>query len=114
MLLEIVERTIEPDIAVVELIGKLALGRESQRLEALIEDLLKRGTRRAVIDMSGVEYIDSAGIGLIALASGKFKESGGTLAVVSSEGRVLQLFRQTQIDTVVKVRPTVAEAANAV
>jgi anti-sigma B factor antagonist len=114
MLLQIAERQIEPDITVVELSGKLALGRESQRIESLVEELVKRGTQRVIVDMSGVDYIDSAGIGMVALAAGKLKEVGGKLAVVAPDGRVLQLLKLTQMNTIVAVRSTVEEAVSAV
>jgi anti-sigma B factor antagonist len=97
---------------VVELSGKLALGRESQRIESLVEELVRKGSQRVIVDMSGVEYIDSAGIGMVALAAGKLKEAGGKLAVVAGEGRVLQLLTLTQMNTIVKVCPTVDEAVN--
>jgi anti-sigma B factor antagonist len=113
MLLEIAEREMAPDITVVELAGRLALGRESQRIETLVDDLVKRGSTRVIIDMRGVEYMDSAGLGIIALASGRLKESGGSLAVVAPGGRVLELLNMTQISMIVKVRPTVEDAAAA-
>jgi len=102
-----------PDITVVELIGKLALGRESQRVETLVDDLVKRGSRRVIFDMTGVDYMDSAGIGMLALATGKLKESGGSLAIVAPEGKVLQLLNLTQLTAIVKVCPTVEAAAAA-
>jgi anti-anti-sigma factor len=111
MLLEITEREMAPDITVVELIGKIALGRESQRIETLVDDLIKRGSLRAIFDMSGVDYMDSAGIGMIALATGKLRESGGKLAIVAPEGKVLQLLNQTQMTAIVSVCPTVESAA---
>src|SRR5712671_3472535 len=111
MLLQIVERQIEPDITVVELTGRLALGRESQRIETLVDDLARKGSKRVIFDLSGVDYIDSAGIGMVALASGKLKESGGALALVAPEGRVLQLLNLTQMSAIVKVCPTLQAAA---
>ena len=110
MLLEIAERLVEPDITVVALTGKLALGHESQRIESLIEDLVRKGSRRIVLDMAGVDSIDSAGIGMVALAAGKLREAGGKLGVVAPEGRVLQMLTQTQMTTIVKVSGTVADA----
>ena len=114
MLLHIVEREMAPDITVVELTGRLALGRESQRIESLVEELSKKPSRKVIFDLTGVDYIDSAGIGMVALASGKLKESGGTLALVAPEGRVLQLLNLTQMGMIVKVYPTLAAAAAAV
>jgi len=114
MLLQIVERQMEPDITVVEITGRLALGRESQRIESLVEELAKKASKRVIFDLTGVDYIDSAGIGMVALASGKLKETGATLVLVATEGRVLQLLNLTQMNTIVKVYGTVAEAAAAV
>ncbi|MCX6631729.1 MAG: STAS domain-containing protein [Candidatus Solibacter sp.] len=113
MLLEITEREMPPDITVVELTGKLAMGRECQRVETVVDDLAKRGSTRVIFDMSGVDYMDSAGIGMLALATGKLKESGGSLAIVAPEGRVLQLLNLTQLTAIVKVCPTLDAAAAA-
>ena len=114
MLLRIVERLVEPDITVVELNGTLALGNESQRIESLIEELVRKGSRRIVLDMSGVDHIDSTGMGMVALAAGKLREANGTLAVVAPEGRILQLLNQTQMTTIVRVVANVAEALCAI
>ena len=113
MLLEIAERQIEPDITLVEMTGKLALGRECQRVETLLEDLIKRRVKRVIFDMTGVDYADSAGIGMLALAAGRMKESGGSLVVVSSGGKVLHLLNLTQLTSIIQVCPTVDAAAAA-
>ncbi len=114
MLLQIEEKRIEPDITVVELTGKVALGRESQRIETIVDELIKNGQLRVILDMTAVDYIDSAGIGLVALSSGKLKESGGKLIVVAPEGgRVLHLLKMTQIHLIITVCPTLADAVQA-
>ena len=110
MLLQIVESRIEPDIELLALKGRLALGRESQRVEALGDELVKAGRLKAILDLSGVDYIDSAGIGIVALIAGKLKEAGGQLAVVAPEGRALQMLTMTQMTRIVSVSPTVMEA----
>ena len=63
-----------------------------------------------VLDLTKVDYIDSAGIGLLALATGKMKQAGGKLAVVAGPGKVLDMLNLTQMTAVVTVRGTVAEA----
>src|SRR3954452_20341921 len=98
MLLHINERQIEPRITHLELIGKLALGREGQRLESLTADLTQKGARKIILDLTGLEYIDSSGIGIVALSSGRLKEAGGRMVVVVPEGRVLQLLKIAGID----------------
>jgi anti-sigma B factor antagonist len=101
MLLQIQERHIEPDTTVLELAGKLALGRESQRVEMLVDELVKKSARKVIFDMTHVDYIDSAGIGLLALATGKIKAAGGKLVVVTGPGKVLDMLKLTQMIAVV-------------
>jgi anti-sigma B factor antagonist len=113
MLLHIEERQIQPGITLVELKGKLALGRESQRIESLVEEMAKSGRTRAILDMTLVDYIDSSGIGLLALASGRMREAGGMLAIVTSGGKVLQMLKLTQMHSILKVCGTVDEAVEA-
>jgi anti-sigma B factor antagonist len=113
MLLQITEKQIEPGIALLELTGRFALGRESQRVESIIDELVKEGCTRAILDLTGVDYCDSAGIGLIALAAGKLKEAGGRLVTVAPGGRVLEMLKMTQMDRIVTVCPTAKEAVAA-
>ena len=114
MLLQVEERTIEPDITVIQLTGPLALGRESQQIETMVQEFAKSGRLRLILDMSGVDHIDSAGIGVVALSAGTFREAGGRLAVVAVEGRVLQLLKLTQLNSIVTVCASLDEAARAV
>ncbi len=113
MLLQIEERQIEPGITLVELTGRFALGRESQRLETIVETLVKAGRTRAILNLTEVDYVDSAGIGLIALAAGKLKEAGGKMVAVAPDGRVLEMLKMTQVNRIVTVCPTVPEAVSA-
>jgi anti-sigma B factor antagonist len=112
MLLPIRQRRIEPDITVVDLAGWLALGRESRRMETLLAELARKGELRVIFDMTRVDSIDSAGIGLVALAAGKLKASGGRLVVAAPAGRVLELLTTTKATAMVTVCPTVMEAAD--
>ena len=113
MLLQIEEKWIEPDIAVLELKGRLALGRESQRLESLAGEMVRKGRLKAILDLTGVDYIDSAGIGILALVSGQLKEAGGKLAVVAPPGRVLDMLKLTQMGNILALNATTAQAIEA-
>ena len=110
MLLQIEEKLIRPGVTLVELKGRLALGRESQRVESIADELVKNGHLKVVMDLSGVDYVDSAGIGILALISGRMKEAGGHVAMVVPEGRVLQMLNLTQMNRILSISATVAEA----
>jgi anti-sigma B factor antagonist len=114
MLLQIEERQIEPGVTLVELTGKLALGRESQRLESIAADIAAKGAAKVILDLSKLDYIDSAGIGIIALAAGRVKKAGGKLAVVAAPGRVLDVLKVAGVDALLNITDTVEGAKAAV
>jgi anti-anti-sigma factor len=111
MILQIDTKKVEPDIAVVQLAGKITLGRESQRIEAAVDELLKDGSRKFIFDLAGVDYIDSAGLGMITLCSGKVTQVGGIFRVAGAQGLAAKLFKITRLDTVIPFYPTVEAAS---
>jgi anti-sigma B factor antagonist len=114
MLLQIHERQIEPGITHLEVIGRLTLGREAQRLETLTADLAQKGVTKVILDLTGVDYMDSSGIGIIMLGAGRFKQAGGRMVVVVPEGRVLQLFKTAGVDALLTISDSVNSAKAAV
>jgi len=100
MSLQIETRRIEPDITVMELTGKISLGRESQRVEALVQDLLRQNEHKIIIDISRVDHLDSTGIGILAYCYGTVNRSLGELRIAGASGKVLHLLQITRLDGV--------------
>src|SRR5262249_5892030 len=73
MLLQIDKRQIDPDITVLEFTGKISLGRESQRIETMVNELLSQKVSKLIFDLSRVDYIDSAGLGIMTYCYGAMK-----------------------------------------
>jgi len=113
MLLSLTTRACEPGITVIELSGRITLGRESGQIEASILKALNEGGQKIVLDMSGVTYIDSTGIGIIAYCFGKISQKGAQGAVSGASGLVLDVFKLTRIDSVVKFYPDLNAACEA-
>jgi anti-anti-sigma factor len=111
MLLEIEERQLYPDITHIVLTGRLTLGRESQRLEDLMAELADNSIRKVILDLANVTYIDSSGIGIVVMSSGRIKEAGGHMAVVVTEGRVLKLLQTAGVPYLCRISETVEQAA---
>jgi len=110
MLLQIESRRIEPDITVLALAGKITLGRESQKIETLIQDLLRADEKKIVFDLSQVDHVDSTGIGILAYCFGTLNRSGGEMCVAGATGKVLHLLQITRLDTVLPLYPSVDAA----
>ncbi|WP_420585977.1 STAS domain-containing protein [Ruegeria sp.] len=70
------------------------------------------GAARVVLDLSGVEFIDSSGLGAI-VASMKQLGNGRRLDLAGLHPFVEKVFRLTRMDTVFKLYPTLDEALSA-
>lgn len=113
MLLTIATRACESGIMVVELTGRVTLGRESTHIEDTVVKAIAEGARKIVLDLSGVRYIDSSGLGIIALCFGKMSKTGGRLFVAGATGVVLEVLQMTHLDSVIPCSPSVDEACAA-
>lgn len=85
---------------------------DAARAPALREALLRRiedGRTRIVLDLSGVSFMDSSGLGALVSAL-KRLGPGGTLAVAGATGAVARLFQLTRMDRVFALHPDVASA----
>jgi len=98
---------------VIEIAGRITLGRESGQIELAVVKALAEGARKIVIDLGQVAWIDSTGIGIVAYCFGKASQAGVRLCVAAANGRVLEVFKLTRIDQVIDFYPDLASACAA-
>lgn len=83
----------------------------SPQLKALIMDHIKAGTRRVVLDLSSATFIDSTAIGVLVGTVTKLQQAGGgSLAVVCTHEKVLQIFEIAGIDSMITLHRSRDEA----
>ncbi len=66
--------------------------------------------RVAILDLTAVPYMDSAGMGVIVNHYVHCQNRGARLIVAGVSPRVLELFRMTRVDTVIPLAASVEEA----
>ena len=110
-MLEIQTKRLEPDIVVLELAGKLTLGRDCKQLEWAIDNLIHEQETKVIFDLSGVTRIDSTGIGILVMSAGQVKKSGGQLRLAAASGHIQQVLLLSSVDKLVPLHPTAAAAA---
>ncbi|HKM86775.1 MAG TPA: STAS domain-containing protein [Terriglobales bacterium] len=110
-MLEIQTKALQPDIVVLEITGRITLGRESKQLEWAVENLVGEGRKKVIFDLAGVTNVDSTGIGIIVMSSGKLKKAGGELRVAGATAHVEDVLKMTNIDQIVVLHATTAAAA---
>jgi anti-sigma B factor antagonist len=100
----------DPGLAVLVVGGEVDY-EVSPQLKARLMKAIKAGTRRLVLDLTGVSFIDSTAIGVIAGAVERLDEmGGGSVAVVSTHEKVMQIFEITGLDNVLTVHASREDA----
>ena len=110
-MLTINRKQIAPDIDVLEIGGRITLGRECRDVEWKLEDLIKENRRRIIFDLTGVNHVDSTGVGILVTCYGKVKHAGGELRLAGVQEPVAKVLHMTQVDKVIHLYPTLEDAS---
>lgn len=101
------------EIAIVALGGEVDY-EVSPQLRTRVVRAIKDGRRRLILDLTDVTFIDSTAIGVIAGAVERLDEvGGGSLAVVCTHEKVLQILEITGLDGVITLYRSRDEAVSA-
>jgi len=113
MIVDIATRELSPGITAIGFSGRLVLGNRLSEVEYAIRDKIKQGSKKLVLDFSGLNFMDSAGIGVLAMWFGLMEREGGKLVVSGATGYVQQSLELTHLDRLVGMYPDVAAAHTA-
>jgi anti-sigma B factor antagonist len=78
-----------------------------------LADLIETGDPTVIVDLSGVGFLDSTGLGTLVASLKLAEQRGGRLPLVCADDRILRLFRITGLDSVFTIRASVESAAEA-
>lgn len=102
------------EVPVVHLAGSLSMGGECQSLTDAVQKEFAAGRYRVVLDLDGLQFVDSAGLGQIVALRRTAAEAGGALVLAGPRGKVRDILQLTRLDQLILVRAGVAEAIDAV
>lgn len=80
------------------------------RLRDQLVDLVDSGSYHIVVDMRGVEFLDSTGLGVLVGGLKRVGQHEGSLRLVCSQERILKIFRITGLTKVFPIYESVDEA----
>ena len=92
------------DITIVDLRGRITLGEGSVTVRDTVHDLLSKGQKRILLNLGGVNYIDSSGIGELVSAFTAAKKQGGELKLLNLTKKIHDLLQITKLYTVFDVK----------
>jgi anti-sigma B factor antagonist len=96
---------------VVEVGGEIDVYTAPKLRECLV-DLVNAGNYRLVIDLEGVEFLDSTGLGVLVGGLKRVRSHEGTLHLVCTHERLLKIFRITGLTKVFPIHDSVEAAVS--
>ena len=100
------------DTVVVSPVGRIDQSSADAFQEALTPHLARctGGEDRLIVDLSGLEYISSAGLRVLMLAAKQSKAQGGTLLLTGLQPLVQEIFEISRFTMVFGITPSLREA----
>ena len=111
MSLEITRREKE-GVRILALKGRLTAGDEVEQLRRAIREEIEAGNTKLILDLAGVDYIDSTGLGTLVVCYTRVKRAGGALKLLNVNRREIQLLVLTKLTTVFELFDDEQDAVN--
>lgn len=98
-----IERLEEQGVTVVAVRGVINFGESARQFSSFLGDLLESGEPAVLIDMSGIDNVDSTGLGELVGYLQRFEKEGKRLALFRPHRRILSLLRLTRLDEIFSI-----------
>ena len=111
MALEITQRERE-GVTILDLKGRITVGDEASRLRDRVSELSQAGVRNLVLNLGGVDYIDSTGLGALVVCATSLRKSEGNVKLLNLNRRNIELLVMTKLATVFEIFNDEQDAIN--
>ena len=105
-----IEERVVGGVTILDLSGKMTLGEGDELLKDKIDSLVNAGRKKLLLNLEGVPYIDSAGLGEMVRTYTTVSRQGGKLKLLNLTKRIEDLLSITKLLTVFETYDTEDEA----
>lgn len=91
-------------VTILDIQGRIILGDEIGALRDTIHGLIKQGKKKIILNLAGVDYIDSSGVGELVGCYTSVRSAGGELKLLNLTQKVQDVLYVTKLYTVFDVR----------
>lgn len=107
--MKVIAREVE-DITIVDVIGRIVLGEGESLLRETVAGLIANGRRRFLLNMAGVPYMDSSGLGALVETYHSVHRVGGRLQLLKLTKKLLELVEMTRLTKIFEFTDDEVEA----
>ncbi len=80
------------------------------RLRERLIELVSQGSHQVVVDLEGVDFLDSTGLGVLVGGLKRLRSHDGDMILVCTQPRILKVFEITGLTKVFSIHDTVESA----
>ena len=81
-------------------------------LERELDQVVGRGARRVIVDLTGVTFIDSVSLGVLVREAQRLRANDGSCVIVADDPRILRVFEITGLDRMFGIERSLAEGVD--
>ena len=94
---------IKEGVLVIYLKGHLLGAQANSVVMGLVLQNMEAGNKKVLFNLQGVNYVDSAGLGMLLSSSSKIKGAGCKLVICSLSEQVVKLLKTTKVESVFRI-----------
>jgi anti-sigma B factor antagonist len=98
------------DITILDVSGRITVGEGNVILRDTLRQLMEKGSRKILLNLHEVGYVDSSGIGELVKSYTTVKNQGGQMKLVNLSNRVHDLLQLTRLAAVFDIQADEASA----
>jgi anti-sigma B factor antagonist len=95
---------------VIGLDGNLMGGADATALHGKLHELVAQGVTRVVVDLAGVGFINSSGLGLLIGGVTAMRNAGGGLKIANASPKIAAVIAITKLGPVLELFPSIDAA----
>src|SRR5436309_533835 len=107
-----IEKREREGIAILDLRGRITLGEEASGFRKAVQELARETDPKIILNMRGVDYIDSTGLGAVVMCSTAVRKAGGVTKLLNLNKRNVELLIATKLMTIFEIFANEQDAVN--
>ncbi len=91
-------------VTILDIHGRIVLGDEIGELRSAVRNLIAEGKKKIILNLVGVDYIDSSGVGELVSSFTTVRNAGGELKLLNLTQKVHDVLHVTKLYTVFDIK----------
>jgi anti-sigma B factor antagonist len=95
-----IQRRDRESVVILDLSGRLTTGGGDAIIKDTLRDVAEQGHKRVILNLGGLNFLDSSGLGSLVTGSKLLESRGGQMRIVNARGPVRNVFQITRLDRI--------------